>query len=117
MSPASIESAQIALDEARSKIASAEFASALPLLDQAISDVGLEVDQYTEAVLLRSQCYSYAEKFELAQDDIDEAELGAPDEGLLHLTKSILLAKQGKTAESKRELKIAKRINPNAKLP
>lgn len=113
----SIASAQQALEQARDMVAGDNAAGALPLLSQAIGEGGLDADQYAEAFLLRAQCYALGGDVEKAQADLEQAELGAPSQGLLHLTRGIILSQQGKESEARKEFAAAKRLDSSLVIP
>jgi tetratricopeptide (TPR) repeat protein len=112
-----VRSAQVSFDEALAKEASGELSGALPLIEAALSDDGLNPDQLAEALLLRARCYCASGALDKAQADIEMADQGAPNPAKLHLTRGMLLDKQGKAAEAKAEYNLAKRADPSIKIP
>lgn len=113
-----VQDSQAALDKARVMLAEGgSAAEALPLLDAAVMDPGLDADQYVEAVLLRARCYAETGELDKAEADVQEAEMGDPSEALLHFTKAIVYDRQGKAKESKKEFAIARRLDPSLKMP
>ncbi len=113
----SIASVQSALDEAKQKVQSGDSAGALPLIEEAINGVGLDPDQYVEAVLIRARCYAETGDLEKAEADLQEAELGDPNEALMHFTRAIVLDKQGQASQAKKEFAAAKRLDPSLVAP
>jgi tetratricopeptide (TPR) repeat protein len=112
-----VRNAQVTFDDAVAKEASGDLAATLPLIDSALSNGGLNPDQLAEAYLLRARCYCASGELEKAQLDIDMADQGAPNPAKLHLTRGILLDKQGKSAEAKVEFSKAKKADPAIALP
>lgn len=117
ISSSQVASAQEGLGKARQLITDGDFEAALPLVGRAVDDPGLDADQYVEAVVLRARCYAETGEIEKAKADLAEAEQGDPDQALLHLTRGVILLRQGDTAESKREFSKAKRLNPSLTIP
>lgn len=112
-----LASAEESFSKAVELVKAGDHASALPLLDAAIAGDGLNVDLYTEAVLYRAQAYAFLGEAEKADADLQEAEMGAPDEALWHYSKGVVLSKAGKTSEASKEFSAAKRLDPSLKPP
>jgi tetratricopeptide (TPR) repeat protein len=117
MSESQLKNAQGSFEQAAMMEADGKHAEALPLIEAAMSKGGLNPDQLSEAYLIRSRCYSLANKTDMAEKDIASAEQGSPNPASLSFTKAILLAKQSKAAESKAEFAKAVKINPKLKMP
>lgn len=109
--------AQVTFDEALAKEASGDVAGTLPLIDAALTNGGLNPDQLAEGYLLRARCFCASGELDKAQLDIDMAEQGAPNPAKLHLTRGLLLNKQGKAAEANAEFSKAKKADPTLTLP
>ncbi len=114
---ATLQSAQAAFDQAQELVESGDMPGALKQLEQAIAGPGLDADQYTAALLLRARCYCASDQLDRAAADVAEAELGSPDEALLHWTRGVLFAKQGKSKASKNEFSLAKKLDPSLRIP
>ena len=112
-----IASAEEAYDKAIELMDAGDTAGALPHLDAAIAEDGLNVDLYTQAVLYRAQCYAAAGELEKAEADLQEAEMGAYDDALFHLSRGIVFAAQGKKAEAAKEYSSARKYDPDIKIP
>jgi tetratricopeptide (TPR) repeat protein len=112
-----LRSAQVTFDDALAREASGDFAGALPLIDAALVNGGLNPDQLADGYLLRARCYCASGDLEKAQADIETADQGAPNPAMLHLTRGMLLDKQGKSAEAKAEFTKAKKADPMITLP
>ncbi|GAB5405821.1 MAG: hypothetical protein Aurels2KO_40520 [Aureliella sp.] len=110
-----IEGAQAAFDAAKPMMESGDYASALPLLTQALDEVGLDPDQATTAMLYRSICHSTAGNTEAAEADIAEAEMGGPSEGLLVFAKAHAAEASGNSAEATKLFKSARRLDSSLK--
>ncbi len=110
-----IEGAQAAFDAAKPMIESGDYASALPLLTQALDEAGLDPDQATTAMLYRSICHSTSGDVEAAEADVSEAEMGGPAEGLLLFAKAHAAEARGDTAEATKLFKSARRLDPSLK--
>ena len=117
MPESSVADAETAVDQAREAIKTGGFQTALPLLDQAIESPGLNADLYADAVAMRAVCHASAGDLEQARTDLQEAEMGAPNEALLHFAKGMVLDKEGKASEAKREFSAAKKLDPDLKKP
>ncbi len=116
--PASgIADAQQAYDQALELVEQGDFAGAMPLIDQAVQSPALDVDQYTQAVLVRAQCFADAGDIDSAKSDIAEAEMGAPIDAQLHYTKALVFHKAGQTSEAKKELAKARKLDRSIKSP
>jgi Tfp pilus assembly protein PilF len=76
------QAAQLAYDEARQKLASKDFASAKPLLDQAIDSGKLYVDVMATAYVSRAICSAAAGDYEAAHADLDEMEKASSPESV-----------------------------------
>jgi Flp pilus assembly protein TadD len=96
---------------------SGKITEAGPLVQQAIEGKGLNPDQLSEAYLLRARWHCATDKLSEAEADLELAERGSPNPSSWHFTRAILLAKQGKAAESKSEFNTAKKIDPTLKMP
>ncbi len=112
-----VRSAQVSLDEALAKEASGDLPNALQAIDAALSNGGLDPDQLAEGYLLRARCYCASGELDKAQADLEAADQGAPNPAKLHLTRGMLLDKQGKAAEAKAEYSLAKKADPSIKIP
>lgn len=112
-----LRNAQVTFDDALAKEASGDLTGALPLIEAALTNGGLNPDQLADGYLLRARCYCTAGELEKAQADIDMADQGAPNPAKMHLTRGMLLEKQGKSAEAKAEFSKAKKADPTLKLP
>jgi len=112
-----LRNAQVIFDDALAKEASGDLVGALPLIDSALTAGGLNVDQLAEGYLLRARCYAASGELDKAQADIDAADQGSPNPAAMHLTRGILLDKQGKSSEANAEFRKAKQADPTIKLP
>jgi tetratricopeptide (TPR) repeat protein len=112
MSATDVASAQSSLDRAKELETNGDYVAALESAEAAVSEAGLDPDQYVEALLLRARCLAETGAVEKALADLEMAEQGSPDEGLLHFTQGVIFSKQGKTKEAKKEFSIARRLNP-----
>lgn len=108
---ASRQAAQQAYDKALQGIASKDFASAKPLLDQAIDSRKLYVDVLASAYVSRAICSAAAGDFKAAHADLDEMEKGAPNLDEIFAARSFVLRKQGKTKAAKAAWARARRMN------
>jgi tetratricopeptide (TPR) repeat protein len=111
MSRATVQETQLLAEQAFELEGSNRASEALPLIDRAIRQGGLDPDQLANAYLLRARCYCAAGKLDEAEQEIALAERGSPDPAQWHYTQATLLSKQGKTVESSREFSKAKMFN------
>lgn len=110
-----IEGAQAAFDAAKPMIESGDYASALPLLTQALEEAGLDPDQASTAMLYRSICHSKAGDPLAAVADIKEAEMGGPAEGLLLFAQAHAAEANGDSSTAAKLFKNARRLDPSLK--
>ncbi len=113
----SIAESQDLLDQSKQLVADGDRSAALPLLETALEQTGLNVDQYAEALLYRAQCYAEAGQLEQANADLQEAEMGAPDPALMMHSKGVVLSAEGKDSEAKKAFSQAKRLDKSLNLP
>jgi len=105
------QSAQKAYDDALQAIASKDYTTAKPLLDQAIDSGWLYVDMISSAYVNRAICSAAAGDFAAAHADLDEMEKGAPNLDEIFAARSYVLEKQGKTKAAKAAWSRARRMN------
>jgi tetratricopeptide (TPR) repeat protein len=117
MSKSQLQSAQEAAEKAAELEKTGSFKEALPLIDKAISQGGLNPDQLSEAYLLRARCNCDGGNLEQAEKDIAMAEQGSPNPSSWHYSRAILFAKKNKISESKAEFSKAQKIDPKLKMP
>ncbi len=117
MSKSAVQETQSAAEKAAELEQTGKYSEAIPLLDTAISNGGLNPDQLAEAYLSRSRCHSLTGKLAEAEQDLNTAEQGSPNPASFHFTRAILLLKQDKASESKAEFAKARRIDSTLKMP
>lgn len=111
-----LASAQHAYDQALDSIADGDHESAATLLDAAlVPGGGLPPDIYTAARVQRAVCFARLDRFDEAHADLDVASEGAADMAAVHVARSFVFKKQGKSTESASEMSAAKKINRKAK--
>lgn len=111
-----LASAQHSFDQAIAAMADGDHESAAALLDAAlIPGGGLPADIYTDARVNRAICFARLDRFDEAHADLDVAAQGAADMATVHVARSFVFKKEGKTSESASEMSAAKKINRKAK--
>jgi tetratricopeptide (TPR) repeat protein len=105
-----IASAQAAYTKAMDAYQQKNYAEAGELFTTAISGGGVNADQYGEALLARAVCRAKLGDYEGALADVDTAAQGA-DPAQVHVTRSFIFAKQGRTSDANTELTAARRLN------
>jgi len=105
------QAAQKSYDEALQAIANKDYASAKPLLDQALSSGRLYGDMISPAYISRAICSAAVGDFSAAHADLDEMEKGAPNLDDVFAARSYVLEKQGKTKAAKAAWSKARRMN------
>lgn len=117
MSATDLQAAQVGFDQALELELAGNSEEALAVIDKAIATGGLNPDQLSDGYLLRSRCRARAGDVEGAAADLEAAEMGAPDTGRWHWTRSVLFEKQQKPAEAKAELAKARKHDPLKQIP
>lgn len=115
------------VDEGGRQSGAEAFASAVSEFDQrsyepaaehfttAITQGGLNPDQYAEAAVKRAVCWGAAGEYDEALAELDKLLAGAPNLDQVQAARAFVLKKQGKSAEAAQALAAARRINRTIK--
>jgi tetratricopeptide (TPR) repeat protein len=112
-----VESSQSKFDQAQSLLALKDYAGALPLLDEAIANGGLDADFAFDSIVSRARCYIELGKLPEALADIDSAAAGATDMAIIHGLRYQYWMKSGESAKAQAELRLAQKMNPSFRVP
>ena len=104
-------SAQEEFDAAMTAFDARDYATADAKLATALKLGGLHPDVYCEAAVKQAVCWAATGKTTEAISELDRLEPGAPNLDQIYAARSYVLAKQGKTAESRAALAKAKQFN------
>lgn len=100
-----------AYSEAVSAFNAKDYAKAEQSLNVALQPGGLMSDQYCDAVVKRAVCMASSGKVTEAAAELENLGLAATNLDALFAAKAYVLAKQGKTAESRAALAKARQYN------
>jgi tetratricopeptide (TPR) repeat protein len=117
LSTQEVATSEVGLQKANESMEKASYSEALPLLDQCISQGGLNVDLLSDALVKRARCQIELGSLEAAQADLDRAEQGSAPLDQFHLTRGLLYRKQGKAPQAAEEFAKAKKLSPKIKIP
>ena len=112
-----VESSQAKFDQAQSLVNVKDFLGALSLLDEAITQGGLDADFAVNSLALRAQCYIELGKLPEALADIESAAGGASDLTVIHGLRYRYWMKSGDPSKAQAELQLAQKINPGFRAP
>ncbi len=112
-----VESSQSKFDQAQALLNVKDFAGALPLLEQAIANGGLDADFAFESMVARARCYIELGKLPEALAEIENISAGAADMTVIHGLRYQYWMKSGDSAKAQSELQLAQKINPNFRIP
>lgn len=111
-----IASSSSSFEQALELEKSGSHSEALAEVEKSITDGGLSPDQLAEAYLLRARAKANTGDLPGAEADLAASEQGSPDLAFFHWTRSVILEKQGKAAEAKSAMALARKNDPTKRL-